>query len=620
MSQPTPLYVDGYVTPERQVTLIPDVEFPFENNSPPDTYARILSRRYDVTPKFFTPKIGVRTSWTNYLLYTETFANAAWTKTNITNTDSQLANPNDGAVTMASGVETVTNAEHAYQQAYTFTAVAHTLSWIVQPNGRTWYRLKANDGTTNFTAFFNLTGAGVTGTLANCTAAVVLLSAGVYRISITFTPLAAAGNIYLNYSTDGSTVSYAGSTSLGAYVWGAQIVRASTAGPVIITTSVARAVSSPNLDESDPFAYLAYEDQPRNYNSAVAGIARRFARIPTTQYLYEGSQYISLPQLANVPGGLNNVAVYSPFSNVLNQLGVAFPLAYSIFYLDSAGAGVYNQYAYGGPGFFTKKTVSGVTVGYATAGTFTLTYKTDTTAGIAYNATSATIQGTLNALASVVADGITFTCTGGTGTPLTDTNGANFTLTRGVENATVAPVSMNSSGLTTTTVTTNYHTLLDGFTDSFLLTDTFASTAHGFSASNRLLYGAENFLQYRLAAPGSWAVIDANTLGVPTSGQSLQYTFACSNASGYTGGTALIRTRTKRDHYLPGVTTGISSVSDITPTTGLQQNNIALWNLVGANAGFQAYQSNGPRAWTDAPQIYVVDTLQINADDFLLPT
>ncbi len=618
MSQPNPSYIDGYTTPERQTTVIPEVDFPYENNSPPDVASRILSRAYDVTPSFFAPKIGTRTAWTNYLLYAETFANAAWTKTNITNADGALANPNDGAVTMSSGLETVTNAEHAYQQAYTFTATQHTLSWIVQPNGRTWYRLKANDGTTNFTGFFNLTGNGTLGALANCTGAVVLVAPGIYRVSITFTPLAAAGNIYLNYATDGSTVSYVGDVTKGAYVWAAELKRAATAGPVIITTSVLRAVSAPNLDDSDPFAYLAAEVPPKNYNSKVASVARKFSRIPATTYLFGGSQYLPLPTIPSGAGSAFGIQVNTPFT-VLDAgiIGSAGNFSNSVYFTQNLGADIYAGYTYGSSGFFTKKTISAVTIGYATAGTFTLTYKTSTTAGIAYNASTATIAATLNALASVVADGITFICVGGTGNPLTDTAGGHFSLTRGPATAGVSPVTMNSAGLTCTTNNTSYRGVVDTQVESFFLTDTFTSAAHGFSAANRLLYGATAFLLYRIAPPGSWAVVDANTLGVPTSGNSLAYEFAGSNASGYSGGSALIRTRTKRTHYLPGVTAGVNTLSDIQPVVGLQQNSMALLNAIGAGGGFQTYQSNGPRPWPDAPAIYTVDELQIYPDDFV---
>jgi len=413
-------------------------------------------------------------------------------------------------------------------------------------------------------------------------------------------------------------VSYAGNTSLGAYVWDAEIIQASSAGPVIITTATSRAVSSPNLDTSTPFAYLAYEESPRNYNSAIAGVSRRFATIPATQYLYEGSQYLPLPTIPSGAGSTFEIQVNTPFTVLdIGIIGSAGSFADSVYYTQALGDSIYEGYAYGSSGFFVRETISAVAVGYATAGTFTLTYKSSTTAALDYDETDTNIAAALDALADAITDGVTFSVAGGTSTPLTNTDGGYFTISRNTATAAVSPVTMNSSGLTVTTNNTNYHGTLSTDAETIFLPDQFTVTAHGFSESNRLIYGATAFLIYRIAAPGSWDVIDANTIAVPTSGQSLQYEFAGSNGAGYSGGTALIRTRVKRSFYLPGVTAGVTTLSDIQPEIGLQQNSMALLNAVGAGDGFQTYQSNGPKPWPEAPAIYIVDSLQIFPDDFV---
>lgn len=598
MSKPSPYYVDGYVTPERQVTVIPDVEFPFENYSTPDTYARILSRRYDVTPQYFSPKISTRTSWTNYLLYSETFANAAWTKTNITNTDNSLANPNDGAVTMAGGLETATNAEHAYQQAYTFTATAHTLSFIIQPNGRTWYRLKANDGTTNFTAFFNLTGAGLVGTVANCTAAVALVAAGVYRITITFTSAAAAGNVYLNYSTDGSTVSYAGNTALGGYVWGAQIVRASTAGPVIITTSTTRSVSSPNLDPDDIFAYLVYERSPVNYTSSVAGIERKFSRIPTTETAFPGSRYIQLPALANDYGTGSTIPVQS------------YPT------LVDVGTGVYNT---GAAAIFTDyhqslfgavKIPTAKVIGYATGGTFTLTYGANTTAALNWNDSGATIAAAINGLASVISAGLTASVSN----VLSTVTGGDLIITWTVGSTSV-PVTMNGS----LTITTSNHptTQIDSVTQQdILLPDHLTVTSHSFNTGVSLatLIDRAGTPGIVVVATANWGSIDANTLWVPTAGSGNNYIAVGPFARSYVPGqTYLLRVKQPELFYLPGVSTGITTPADI-PVPADLQNPADFVSAILTLTGFQTYQSEGPASWMGT-LIYRMAKIQINLDD-----
>lgn len=596
MSQPNPNYVDGYASAERRTTVIPDVELPFENYPTPDTRARILKQRYDVQPRFFTPKISVRTSWTNYLLYSETFANAAWTKTNITNTDAQYANPNDGQVTMALGFETVTNAEHAYQQAITFAAVPTTLSWVVRPNGRTWFRLKANDGTTDFTAFFNLTGNGYVGATSNCAAAVSFLEEGVWRISITFTPAAAAGNVYLNYATDGSTVSYAGNTALGAYHWGAQVVRASSQGPVIITTDASRTVSSPNLDDQDLFAYLVWERAPLNYASTVAGVERKFARIPAPQTSFPGSRYFSLPVITNDLDGLSSLPVTA---YPINQaLGNGFYNAAGAVYTESG------QKLYG-----PTKAAGARAAGYATAGTFTITFGANTTAALNWNDSGATIAAAINGLASVVSAGLTCTVSN----DLANTAGGVLTITWTV-GSTLTPVTFNGGSLTQTTANHPTTQVVNSANQVCRLADQVTVTGHGFNTSLDLavVRSTDSIL---VITTGSWGSVDSNTLWVPTNQGVGPYIYFGPFFKTYVaGGTYLLRTKEIETFYLPGVSTGITTVADITSPLGLQ-NPADMIAAIMSLTGFQTYQSEGPRAW-EGTLIYSVKSVQINLDDF----
>jgi len=616
-TQPT-FYNDGQWTAGFQVGADKPI-WPLLNEvSPPNTYSKITELNYRILPASYAPLIGARTTYTNYLLQSQTFT-TTWTSTNATPTAAGRANPDNGVVDMFKVLETVTNAEHYVTQTYAFTAGNYVFSFFVAGGlGRDYVYAKVNDGASNFTCFFNIS-AGTVGTASGGTGSILAMPDGSYRCSIVCTVATGSGAVFIQSASDASTISYAGDITKGFYVWGAQLQLASSVGPYISTTTVSRSISSPSwLPSIDTFAYLAYESDISIDQLQRASFSRRYARIPSTQYIYEGSQYLPLPTIPSGAGSAFAIQVNTPFT-VLDAgiLGTAGAFSDSIYYTQDLAPEIYAGYLYGSSGFFVKESVSAVVVGYATAGTFTLTYKTSTSAGIAYNASSATIQSTLNALADVVADGISFTCTGGTANPLTDTNGGNFTLTRSVETAAVSPVTMNSSGLTVTTNNTSYRGVLEPATETYCLTDTFTVTGHGFSASNRLIYGADSFLIYRLAAPGSWAVIDANTIGVPTSGQSLAYEFAGSNGAGYSGGTALIRTRVKRDFYLPGVTAGITTPADIQPEIGLQQNSMALLNAVGAGGGFQTYQSNGPKPWPEAPQIYIVDSLQIYPDDFV---
>jgi len=122
-----------------------------------------------------------------------------WTATNITASKNGLT-------------ETADTGEHSISQAYTFTAVEHVVAFRVGRETVPEVQIKATDGTTDFTCFFDLRDASV-GTAANCTGQIVDLGGSDYLVSIYFTPLAATGSASLLMSNGSETVSYAGSTA-----------------------------------------------------------------------------------------------------------------------------------------------------------------------------------------------------------------------------------------------------------------------------------------------------------------------------------------------------------------------------------------------------------------------
>lgn len=610
MAKPNSAYIDGYPAPEREVTVIAQPDYPFENYSVPDLYARTLDRLFEVTPNNFTPKIGTRFSYTNYILQSQTFG-TTWTLTNATLGAGALANPSNGLVDAYSLLETVANAEHYLTQAYTFAAVPTTKSFFIQANGRTWARVKANDGTTNFTAFFNLT-TGQVGTKANCTAAISYAGFGWYRCSITFTPLAAAGAVFVQPSTDGSTVSYAGNIALGLYVWGAQLERAAFAGPYISTTAALRTISSPGLDylrasslPSDPgdlFSYLVREMSPQNITSTIAQVRRMFARIPAEETSYPGSRYIPLPSVQNNYGDSDSIPVYS-ISPIIQTSGVG--------YYDTDATAIFTTFenALYGP----VKATGARVAGYATGGTFTLTYGASTTGALNYNDAGATIAAAINGLASIISAGLTASVTN---VLATSTGGSLLIIwTAG---GTVSQVTMNAGSLTVTTSqnpTTEVATLVN---QSILLPDHLTITAHGFNPAvglatiNQINSTAENRI---LIHPiGGWGVIDANTIWAGTGGSVSTYLFAGSFAMTLNSGqTFLLRTREVEGFYLPGVSVGISTPADIPNPADLQGNSAFVFALL-TQTGFQTYQSEGPQPWMDS-LIYSLKRIEINLDD-----
>lgn len=610
MAKPQPFYLDGYPAPEREVTVIAQPDYPFENYSVPDLYARTLDRVFDVTPNNFTPKIGTRTAYTNYILQSQAFT-TTWTTTALTMGAAATANPSNGTVDAFSALETTANSEHYLTQAFTFSSVQNTLSFFIKSNGRTWARVKANDGTTNFTAFFNLA-TGQTGTAANCTATITFAGNGWYRCAITFTPLAAAGAVFVQPSTDGSTVSYTGNAALGLYVWGAQLERAAFAGPYISTLTVSRAISSPGLDylrttstaqdPGDLFAYLVREQSPQNITSTNAQLRRMFARIPSNQTSYPGSRYIPVPGIPNTFGDgqsfpvlqLDPRTLYIGEGVVNEDVGAIFVNSTQALYYPLVAAGAR-------------------TAGYATGGTFTLTYGANTTGSLNYNDTGVTIAAALNALASVIADGLTATIT----TNLTSTSGGYIGVIWSV-GGTFNPVTMNVGSLTVTT-SQNSASQVGSYTLQTLgLADHIVFSTHGFSAAEDLatLTQLSSTGAYRILInpTGEWGVIDANTLWLPTTGGTSSYIDAAPFSRIYPSGqTFLLRTQVIESFSLPGVTSGITTPADIPTPADIQQNSAFILAVL-TQSGYATYQSEGPEPWMGS-LIYVIREIQINLSD-----
>lgn len=196
-----------------------------------------------------TEKIWERCNWLQTCPYGEarfvgnlgTYPNdlsqtAYWTATAMTVTANNLANPADGRVTASRLIETVTNSGHSALEAYTFipSATYQVTSYFRPISGRYLY-LSANDGVNTYYTFFSP--AGVVGTSSsNLTSASTAVQAnnGYWICTIYFTAAATAGAGMFGpaTSTNGSTTSFAGSTSAGMYSWGNVINQTTFASPV----------------------------------------------------------------------------------------------------------------------------------------------------------------------------------------------------------------------------------------------------------------------------------------------------------------------------------------------------------------------------------------------------
>jgi hypothetical protein len=572
------------------------VTYPFVNYSAPDVYARVSDLAYKILPINYTPLTATRTSYTNLILQSESFA-TTWTATNATPSSAGRANPNTGEVTMFKVLETVTNGEHYLTQSYSFTAGTYVFSFFVAGGlGRDYVYAKVYDGASNDTCFFNYT-TGAVGTSSGATGSIRAMPDGSYRCSMVVTVATGSGAVFIQSASDASTISYAGDTAKGFYVWGAQLQVASAVGPYISTTSIARTISSPDWQPTvDTFAYLAKESDLTLDAMQRASFNRYYFRIPKEETSYPGSMYVPLPVPQN------------------QYAGAASLPATQFNYFYSLGDGAYQGNSIYTPvdqALYKAKEVTGVTLGTASAGTFTVTYNSSTTAPIAYDAMGAAIDIVVNALATVIADGLTVSVTNS----LPDLGYLGFTISYGTAPAVWPKVFTLNAGSLTVTTSANTATQIASLTSQNLCLPAHLTIAsHGLITSVALAtVGTSSIiLTYPVA---SWGSIDANTIWVPTLPPAIGSTWAYAGSFVMTypaGTTYLLSALNLEQYYLPGVTSGITTPADIPVPTNIQAPADFLNALV-TTTGFQTYQSNGPAPWMDS-LIYKQTLIKINLD------
>lgn len=426
-------YIDGYIDSVfgNLLSVVPRVRFPFK---PLDTYSRLYDWDYEINPRSL-PRIDQRTAWTNLITYSEDNENAAWTKTAVTVSANNTTAP-DGLVTMDKLLETTANSEHSVSQAATVTAAPHEVSFFIKGGlTRGFVRAAFTDSAaTVFSAYFATTGytvspsAGVTAKIAN-------LGNGHLYCVLRFTPAAGAGTLKINIASAVGTISYAGSTSNGIYLWGAQVALTQTLGgqvlspPYISTTSAARSILAPDRDPRDPMAYLLMETDPEPVDSVRSLVTRTFGRIPKPQYVTR-SRSIPKPKISGTfPRTINGVYVQQPDPDV-DEYTFATQVAVTS---DS-----------GPPAF-------GIT-----GGTFDLTFGPDTESGIAYNVSTSTLAAAINAL-PLMSDIGTVAVTGGGAafTILFPTSASITQSTANVSSLTLAGAGSPTATLSATAIASN---------------------------------------------------------------------------------------------------------------------------------------------------------------------
>jgi hypothetical protein len=255
--------------------------------------------------------------------------------------------------------------------------------------------------------------------------------------------------------------------------------------------------------------------------------------------------------------------------------------------------------------------ISATVSGYPTGGTFTVTFKTSTTAALNTTDSAATIAAAINALASVVADGFTVSVANN----LTTAGSLVFTRATGTYQFVSGNWSINSASITpaVTTFTTTV-SLTFGFYCA-RTSPNVNKTSHGVNVNS--------YVRMMASSSGAGALVLVDS--VPDANN---FTYFANSSSyftltgyrtiqrTYTPGTDRVLTKLTDKFYLPGVTAGITTGADI-PVPDVAINDVQLLNLiVGSATGFQNYDAEPVTAWPSEPSpIFRQRFIQIDVDD-----
>jgi hypothetical protein len=223
---------------DSRVTFTRNSAATYFNSSGTLTSASANTPRFDYDPVTLAARgLLIEEQRTNLLTYSEQFDNAAWTKVAASISANAVTAP-DGATTADKLVEDSTNAAHLVQRSNSVTSgTAYTYSVFAKAGERT--RIRVSGGAAAFganDAIFVLSNGTTTG-VSGCTATIQSVGNGWYRCIWTATATATTTPNFFIYLDNGSTTSYQGDGTSGAYIWGAQLEAGAFATSYIPTTT-----------------------------------------------------------------------------------------------------------------------------------------------------------------------------------------------------------------------------------------------------------------------------------------------------------------------------------------------------------------------------------------------
>lgn len=586
-------YADGTFTTPKQIGRRQE-SFPFDYLT--DGYARIIKRIYrQIGTSYTAPGTFTRTAYTNVALYSNDPSNAAWVKTAVTLTTGQPGIQSATSATLAAP----SSGDSSMYQAFTPAAtVPYTFSFWA------W----TSSGTVGVSSFLfrvsPLTGVGGVGMTITTTPTL---------FTLTLTPLDTSSHFFI---IGGSST---WSTGEDFYVDGLQIERASTAGPRILTTSVARTVSSPRTDyidgntNPDPTAILCTETPPAD-SALVLGMCefvRQYARIPATQVEYT-SRFVNRPVMDDVFSGsayavsFDEGVTSSVFTarSALAAIGTIADITGTVtgtvstaatdpyvlagFNPDVWGSSFVSIKGTGVSGFFTSSNAAAIQAGCQSGTGLTVSVvKTNTAIQIIIK------TGTLD---YIECSDSQVSIEGGATSSITITRVQTSARTEGT-------TSVSQTATNSITNTNPPPTSIRSFT---------TSASHGGSAGQQIVFWKGNRVVARsIAFTASGSALTCNATDVPGKDFAADYVgFAPLAGHRYVNGVKNCSIKRSTYFYLPGFTLGITTGADI-PSYGVYTDPVSWLAVIQAAYTYAAVQVSDVDYWLGPILRQVVDEVQM---------
>lgn len=226
----------------------------------------------------------------------------------------------------------------------------------------------------------------------------------------------------------------------------------------------------------------------------IMKFTRTWSRVPATQTVQQ-SMMVTRPSIPSSYGSYTTLFLDGTSIATTNIFRFA-----EAYFIDGRSLAYYDAYQ--------MKTVSSSAIIVATGGTFTFTYKTSTTAALAYNAADITIAAAINALADIASDGITVTSDNRLGSA-----GNGFiNIVASVGSFAAAPA-VNAASLTPTLSTMGDNSLVTSTSFIYANRIGLVSAGHGLiNSGQKLSGGLTTSVNGYIVGSTNWSVGDANTV------------------------------------------------------------------------------------------------------------